>query len=200
MRAERAVAVFAKAPLAGTVKTRLIARLGEAGAARLHEQLVERALATTRAVENATVTLWIAGDWPAADALGVSHRPQSGADLGARMLDAITQTLTKAEAIVVVGADCPAMTPAHIEQAFTELLSHDVVVVPATDGGYVLIGMRAPHRRLFEDVSWGTPQVTSATRARCAQLGLRLAELPPLDDLDTPDDLQRAVDAGLVVV
>ena len=200
MRAERAVAVFAKAPLAGTVKTRLIARLGEAGAAKLHEQLVERALATTRAVENATVTLWIAGDWPAADALGVSHRPQSGADLGARMLDAITQTLTKAEAIVVVGADCPAMTPAHIEQAFTELLSHEVVVVPATDGGYVLIGMRAPHRRLFEDVSWGTPPVMSATRARCAQLGLRLAELPPLDDLDTPDDLQRAVDAGLVVV
>lgn len=200
MRAERAVAVFAKAPLAGTVKTRLIARLGEAGAAKLHEQLVEHALFTTRAVADATVTLWIAGDWPAALALGVAHRPQSGADLGARMLNAIAQTLTKAQAIVVIGVDCPTMTSAHIEQAFTELQSHDVVVVPATDGGYVLIGMRAAHRRLFEDVSWGTPQVMSATRARCAQLGLRLAELPPLDDLDTPDDLQRAVDAGLVVV
>ncbi len=205
MRADarsRAIAVFAKAPVVGAVKTRLIPRLGAAGAARLHEQLVDRALMAACGVPDATVTLWIAGDTEWRPAAAASHavprRSQSGADLGARMLHAITQSLEEAAEAVVIGADCPALTSAHIAAAFSQLRSHDAVVVPATDGGYVLIGARAPHRRLFEDIAWGTPEVMPATRARCAELRLRLAEMSALDDLDTPDDLQRALDAGVV--
>lgn len=193
----RAIAVFAKVPQPGLVKTRLIPELGAAGAAALQARLIEATLAKARAVGNAQVRLWLAGDpshyEPAA---ATDWTLQRGADLGARMAHAFIATLARARGCVLIGTDCPALEPAHLRHAFEELERHDVVVIPAEDGGYVLIALAAPQPRLFEDIEWGGPSVMQATRARIAAAGLRAAYLPALPDLDTPADLARARAAG----
>lgn len=193
----RAIAVFAKVPRVGAVKTRLIPAIGAAAANELHARLIEATLAKARAVGDADVCLWLAGDIAGyAIPRGQAWAPQAGADLGARMAQAFVVTLARARACVLIGTDCPALTPAHVRQAFDELARNDAVVIPAEDGGYVLIGLNAPRPELFEDVPWGGPTVFEVTRARIASSGLRAAYLAPLPDLDTPDDLARATAAG----
>jgi hypothetical protein len=204
MNADPHIAVFARAPVPGEAKTRLIARLGAQGAARLQEQLIERALVRACAVAAAQVTLWVAGDVGhpfmrgAAQRHGVALAVQAGNDLGARMAHAFDAALARAAACVLIGTDCPAMTPAHIAQAAELLRTHDVVLQPALDGGYVLIGLRASQPGLFHDIAWGTAEVLAATRARIAALGLACAELPPLPDLDTAADYDHACAAGWI--
>lgn len=193
----RAIAVFAKVPQPGAVKTRLIPVLGAEGAAALHARLIERTLATARAVQDASVCLWLAGNandhaWPA----DVLRAAQQGADLGAKMAHAFLVTLARASACVLIGTDCPALRPTHVRRAFTELEGNDVVVIPAEDGGYVLIALNSPQPQLFEDIEWGGPTVMQATRARIEASGLRAVYLPALPDLDTPADLAHARAAG----
>ena len=112
------------------------------------------------------------------------------------MAHAFIVTLARSRACVLIGTDCPALQPAHLQRAFRELEHNDVVVIPAEDGGYVLIALTAPQTRLFEDIEWGGPTVMEATRARIEAAGLRAAYLPALPDLDTPADLERARAAG----
>jgi len=194
---ERAIAVFAKAPQAGLTKTRLIPVLGADGAAALQARLVEHALAKARAVDGAEVSLWLAGDASRyAIESQASWAPQEGDDLGARMSHAFVVTLARARACVLIGTDCPALEPEHLRRAFEELERNDVVVIPAEDGGYVLIGLKTPQPSLFENIAWGGPTVMQATRARIDAAGLRAAYLAPLPDLDTPADLARARAAG----
>lgn len=193
----REIAVFAKVPQPGAVKTRLIPVLGAEGAAALHARLIERTLATVRAVRDASICLWLAGagadrTWPG----DLRREKQHGADLGARMAHAFLVTLARARACVLVGTDCPALQPAHVLGAFEELEGNDVVVIPAEDGGYVLIALKSPQPQLFEDIAWGGSTVMQATRARIETSGLRAAILPALPDLDTPADLARARAAG----
>ena len=203
MPADRAIdiAVFARAPVPGEAKTRLIPMLGAAGAAALQRQLIERTLATACAVPAARVTLWVAGDpahpfiVAAAARFGIPVAGQAGADLGARMHRAFVQT---AAPLVLIGTDCPQLRPDDLAAAAAALDRHDVVIQPATDGGYVLIGLARPQPALFESIDWGGPQVLQQTRARIAVLGLRCVLRPALDDLDTPADLQRALAAGLL--
>jgi len=195
------IAVFARAPVAGATKTRLIPALGAAGAAALQQQLIERTLATACAVPAARVTLWIAGatDHPymlgIAARFGVDVAEQAGADLGARMHHAFAVT---AAPLVLIGTDCPGLSPDDLAAAATVLAEDDVVIQPASDGGYVLIALRGPQPQLFNSIDWGTSLVLQQTLARIATLGLRLRLRPTLDDLDTPDDLRRAVAAGLI--
>ncbi|MBK9245062.1 MAG: TIGR04282 family arsenosugar biosynthesis glycosyltransferase [Burkholderiales bacterium] len=205
MRAEPPVdiAVFARAPVAGQVKTRLIPLLGADGAAALQRRLIERTLATARAVDGARVTLWVAGE-PAhpfveqmAARFGVALAEQHGADLGERMHRAFETT---AAPLVLIGTDCPRLSPQDLAEASAALAAHDVVLQPATDGGYVLIGLVRPQPPLFESIDWGGPQVLQQTQARIGALGLHCALRPPLDDLDTPADLQRALAAGWLPV
>jgi uncharacterized protein len=189
----REIAIFAKMPQPGAVKTRLMPALGAEGAAALQARLIERTLATARAVADASVCLWLAG--PSAGfaiAPGQRWEAQQGADLGARMAHAFLVTLVRARACVLIGTDCPALQPAHLARAFTELEGNDVVVIPAEDGGYVLIALKSPQPQLFEAIEWGGPTVMQATRARIDASGLRAATLPALPDLDTPADLARA--------
>jgi hypothetical protein len=196
------IAVFARAPIAGQAKTRLIPRLGAAGAARLQRQLIERSLARAQSVRGACVTLWTTDDdadtLALAQAAGATVRLQRGADLGARMSNAFAETLDGHRPMLLIGTDCPAQTAADLEAAAAALREADAVIQPAEDGGYVLIGMQRFHPALFEQVAWGSATVLATTRARAADRRLRLAELPMCWDLDRGEDLDRALALGLV--
>lgn len=198
------IAVFAKAPVPGEAKTRLIPRLGAEGAARLQQRLIEGALKKSVALAGARVTLWVAGNAQhpfiaaCAQRTGVQVRIQQGPDLGTRMLHAFATTLGpgRSDRCLLIGTDCPALTTADLAAAAEALAAHDAVVQPAEDGGYVLIGLRAPHAPLFEGIKWGGSTVMQATRERMTRLGLCWCERPPLPDLDTPQDYERALAAG----
>ena len=196
------IAVFARAPVAGQAKTRLIPRLGAAGAARLQRQLIERSLARARDVRGARVTLWTTVDdadtRALAAAAGATIRLQRGDDLGARMSNAFAETLDGSRPMLLIGTDCPAQTAADLEAAAAAVQEADAVIQPAEDGGYVLIGMKRFHPALFEQVAWGSSAVLATTRARAADHRLRLAELPLCWDLDRGEDLDRALALGLV--
>jgi len=196
-----AIAVFARAPVPGHCKTRLIPALGADGAAALQRQLIERTLAKACALPGAPVTLWVAGD-PAhpdiarvAKRYGVAVAAQAGADLGARMHHAFA---TVGGPLVLIGTDCPGLATADLAAATEALSAHDVVIQPASDGGYVLIGLAKPAPALFESIPWGGAEVLQRTRARIDGLGLRCALRPTLDDLDDEADLRLALAAGLL--
>jgi uncharacterized protein len=194
------VAVLARAAVAGQTKTRLIPMLGAARAAALQAHLTERALRRA-AASGAEVVLWVAGDIDAgtralACALAVDVREQPAGDLGVRMLAALENATGRAA--LVIGTDCPAQSVSDLEQAGMLLADHDVVLQPAHDGGYVLIGMKRPVRQLFEDITWGSASVFEETRRRAAVLGLRCAQLPALPDLDRPEDLAHALAQGWI--
>ncbi len=199
-----AIAVFARSPEAGFTKTRLIPRLGAAGAAQLQRQLIERALSRARALPHAEVTLWATG----ADADGYMRvaaqtanarlRLQRGADLGERMGNAFADVLNGSNVMVLIGTDCPAQQVADLRAAVDALVHADAVVQPAEDGGYVAIGMRRPLPVLFEGVAWGSGSVLETTRQRAREHGIRLADLAPCWDLDRSEDLDRALALGLV--
>ena len=182
------IAILAKAPVPGFAKTRLIPAIGAHAAAVLQERLTERAVTTARSAALGEVTLWCAPDTRHRSFrdLDVTLRQQPDGDLGARMLAAFGARPT-----LVIGTDCPALTAAHLRDAVGALATHDVVLIAAEDGGYVLIGARAPHPELFVEMTWSVPSVLAETRARIAALGLTSRELPPLWDVDTEDDLAR---------
>jgi rSAM/selenodomain-associated transferase 1 len=197
-----ALAILAKAPLAGSVKTRLIPALGAEGAAALHARLIELTVATAGAAEIGPVTLWVTPAAPhpcfttLASRFPIALAPQPEGDLGARML---TACQAAAGPVLVIGTDCPALTPSHLHDAADALRAGtDVVVIPAEDGGYVLIGSRRPQPRLFDEMTWSTDQVMAQTRQRVAQSGFTWRELPPLWDVDRPDDLARLRAAGFL--
>jgi uncharacterized protein len=190
-----ALAILAKAPAAGAVKTRLIPALGREGAASLHARLIERTIETACAASIGPVTLWVTPAPPHAyftalasrSPLGLAVQPDG--DLGARMLAACQAA---AGPTIVVGTDCPALTPAHLLEAADVLRKgDDVVVIPAEDGGYVLIGSRQPQPGLFAEMTWGVDTVMAETRRRLANGRLTWRELPPLWDVDRPEDLAR---------
>jgi hypothetical protein len=196
-----AVAVLAKAPVAGFAKTRLIPVLGADGAALLQAGLIERAAATACAAAVGPVTLWTTPDetHPVFQALGAHLRlalaRQVDGDLGARMLAAVAASDCPA---LVIGTDCPALSADHLRAAADILRSgRDAVVVPADDGGYALIGLRRAESGLFSNMRWSTPDVMEETRRRLRRLGLRWQEPFTLWDVDVPDDLTRLREIGL---
>jgi rSAM/selenodomain-associated transferase 1 len=196
-----AVAVLAKAPLAGFAKTRLIPVLGPRGAALLHQRLIERAVASACAAATGSVTLWGTPDsaHPVLQGIAAHHgialANQSEGDLGARMLTAIAAANAP---VLVTGTDCPVLTSDHLRMAADILRAGaDAVVIPAEDGGYALIGMRTPERALFTDMRWSTPGVMDETRRRLTELGWRWREPVTLWDVDRPEDLERLHEIGL---
>jgi rSAM/selenodomain-associated transferase 1 len=192
-----AVAILAKAPIPGLAKTRLIPTLGREGAARLQSRLIARTLVTACAAEIGPVCLWatpeeshfqqLARQFPIKLAL------QPEGDLGMRMHAAIQAACPA----IVIGTDCPALEPKHLQAAGDALREGaDATIIPAEDGGYVLIGLRLPQPTLFSDMTWGTETVMAETRRRAAQLGLALREFAALWDVDMPEDLARLRAAG----
>lgn len=189
--------IFAKAPVAGAVKTRLVPALGAAGAARLHERLVDRALATACAAGLGPVALACAPDGShpffasRAARFEVSLIEQGPGDLGERMHRALVAGLPA----LIIGADCPAMTPEYLREAAAALTAGvDAVFGPAEDGGYVLVAARRVRPEVFAQIGWGGPDVMEEQRARLRAFGWRWSELAPLWDVDRPRDLARLRD------
>jgi rSAM/selenodomain-associated transferase 1 len=194
-----ALLVFAKAPLAGAVKTRLAAAIGAERAAAVYRALLETTLACAAAARAAGIVdrieLWCTpdADHPHLRSLAERHAAsrhrQPDGDLGLRMRAAFADALPRVSSVLLVGTDCPALQPGHIAAAATALATHDAVVVPAEDGGYVLVGARRPLP--FANVRWSTPHALADTLAGFAQAGLACARLAPLWDVDDAADLAR---------
>jgi len=189
------IAILAKAPVPGRVNTRLIPAIGAHAAAVLQERLTERAVATALAAGVGPVTLWCAPDATHSTFLKlvtqqrIILKRQPEGDLGVRMLAATAAT---SGPVLVIGTDCPALTELHLRGAANLLREgNDVVIIPAEDGGYVLIGTRTAQPAIFAGIEWGTSTVLEESRTRIIEQRLVLMEQPPLWDIDTEADLAR---------
>jgi rSAM/selenodomain-associated transferase 1 len=196
--------LFARVPVAGKVKTRLIPALGADGACRLYRAMLQRSLEALAQTTAAERQLWLAGDRHH-QAVAIA-RPsdrlhvywQQGADIGERMAQAFQHNFRAGMGpIVVAGSDCPQLTVGHYEQVLEALQRHDAVLIPALDGGYVLLGLSRWDASLFVDVPWGTSAVLRTTVARLESLGWSWCALPGLPDIDRAEDLVHLQGLGL---
>lgn len=197
------LAIMAKAPRAGEVKTRLCPLLRPGEAAALARAFLLDAIALVAGVGTARPAIAYAPAEAApvfaALAPGFALFAQRGADLGARLAHAFEDLLaTGAPAAVVIGSDVPTVPRAHLEAALTHVADADVVLGPSEDGGYYLIGLRAARAELFRDMTWSVSGVLEETVGRARRLGLRVALLPTWFDVDTGEDLAR-LEASLAV-
>ncbi len=199
------ILVFARAPEPGAAKTRLIPLLGAGRAAALQRLLIDRALSTALAARVGPVELWCApsAQHPqlaqCAARHGVGAASQCDGDLGARMLHAAVTALAITPHVIMIGADCPALTAADLQRVAAALASDfDAVLIPAEDGGYVLIALKWWDARLFDGIAWGSDSVMAATRERLDGLGWRWCELAPSWDVDRPADFARLAASGLI--
>jgi rSAM/selenodomain-associated transferase 1 len=192
--------LFAKRPRLGEVKTRLVPPLAPAEVLALYEAVLEdqlrfvRSLATAdRAVELCTDEPWVPDGALALASAGLPRSEQGPGDLGARMMRAFTRSYREGAArTVIVGADCPTLPAARVEEAFDRLAAGArAVVSPAEDGGYVLIGLLQPIPELFAEVPWGGAGVLRATRLGARRASVDLVELDVWYDVDDPSDLAR---------
>lgn len=194
--------VFLKAPRPGEVKTRLAADLDAAAAAAIYRVLVERTLSVVLESGVADVELRYTPDEAGAEILpwlrpGWRMAAQGGGDLGARLTRAVTEAgAGGAEQVLVVGTDCPELGASDFQEAMRALEGHDVVLGPATDGGYWLIGMRGVWPVLFRDIPWSTDRVLAVTRMQAEGAGLRVALLGERADVDTLADWRRWLRGG----
>lgn len=189
------IVILAKAPIAGFCKTRLIPALGAQGAARLAQRMLARTVRAALAARLGPVELCVtpglqAFDWQGLDLPeGLRWSEQGAGDLGARMGRAAQRVTAEGEALLLIGTDCPGLDSRVLQNAAAALQDHDACLVPAADGGYVLLGLKRFSPTLFDAMPWSTDVVADETRRRLAQLGWRLDSLPRLHDIDAPQDL-----------
>lgn len=189
--------VFTKYPTPGKCKTRLIPALGPDGAAEMHSEMVRHTLAqAAQAHESRGVDVEVSFTGADAKAMAecfgdqFSYQPQVSGDLGKRLATALHRSLDEgAGRVLFIGTDCPGISPSLLTHAFDRLDTHDVVLGPATDGGYYLIGLKQPESHLFEEIAWGTETVLGDTLDRISALGRSVSLLPTLEDVDRPEDL-----------
>jgi len=189
--------IFTRYPEPGKTKTRLIPALGTLGAADLQRQMTEHTISQVKELQKASaisVEVRFAGgdtqlmqDWLG---FGLVYQPQGEGDLG----DRITQSLLNAfesgaEKVIIIGTDCPGVNAQILATAFEQLHAFDLVLGPAIDGGYYLIGLQQPIPELFANIEWGTAQVFQKTVDIAEVLNLSNVYLPTLADVDRPEDL-----------
>ena len=190
--------LFTRYPEPGKTKTRLIRVLGPHGAADLQKQMTEHVLArTTGFVDERGVDLEVRYEggnrglmekWLGSH---ISYRSQGRGDVGTRMAQAFSQAFNQGKKrVIIVGSDCPGINEATVRTAFDLLDQFDLVLGPANDGGYYLIGLRQEKPQLFEDVPWGTAEVGASTLEIANRLGLRWVKVEPLDDVDREEDIE----------
>lgn len=189
--------VFARYPQPGLTKTRLIDALGAEGAATLQHRMTLGLLQQTRRLRDRRgtriVVHYAGGDLPLMQSQygkDVSYRPQCEGELGKRLGAAFAEAFSRgAPAVIAVGTDCPALTESILGRALDALNGDDVVVGPATDGGYYLIGLRRLQASLFHAIDWGTSRVLEQTLHAAHEAGLSVRLLDPLNDVDRPEDV-----------
>lgn len=187
--------IFAKAPLAGFAKTRLVPALGEEGAAALARQLLRHTVTQALAAGLGPVELCVTPNrhhaiWPTLNIpQAIKFSAQGRGDLGQRMARAARRSIPGDEPVLLIGTDCPQLDSAMLQAAARALAGHDCCLVPAHDGGYTLLGLRRYHPSLFSNMPWSTADVARITRARMHALGWSLAEFPAVHDIDEPADL-----------
>ena len=190
------ILIFAKEPKAGFSKTRLIPALGAQGAAALALRLLTHTLHETIASEVGLVELCVTPlrSEAAWRALGVPQRvdltDQGEGDLGARMARAAARTLAAGESVLLVGTDCPQLDAVQLQQAAKALRTADATLIPALDGGDVLLGLNRFDATVFSNITWSTSTVAAVTQERFRLLGWRVKTLAALPDIDEPADLQ----------
>ena len=193
------IVIMAKAPLAGYAKTRLIPALGSEGAAALAHRMLLHTVETAISAQLGPVEICAAPSpdavvWqmlkPEQFASKLAWTAQGEGDLGEKMARVAKRVTAQGEALILIGTDCPAITCEHLQTAAATLLASDAVMIPTTDGGYALLALKQGHPTLFADIAWSTEAVAATTRARLNELGWHLTQMPPLHDIDTPDDLR----------
>jgi rSAM/selenodomain-associated transferase 1 len=201
----RTLIIFSRYPEPGQTKTRLIPALGARGAAQLHQQMAELMIQTARSLSltvSLDIQVWFTGGTLAQMQtwLGshLTYFTQQGATLGDRLQAALAQVFGDQEktttglcpSVVIIGTDCPHITPEILQTAFACLqASRDVVLGPAADGGYYLIGLKQFIPELFCGISWSSDRVLQQTLTIAQDLQLTVAQLPILTDIDRPEDL-----------
>lgn len=191
--------VFTRYPEPGKTKTRLIPALGPEGAAKLQRQMTQATLAEAKHLQlqrSAQVEVYFTGAPLSAMTawLGTefTYRPQPQGDLGQRLEMAFSGAFTAGmQRVIAIGIDCPDLKAEILVQAFEHLAQQDLVLGPALDGGYYLIGLRRLIPELFQNIAWSTAAVLQQTTQIAQRLGLAIAYLPPLSDIDRPEDLER---------
>lgn len=186
------VLVFQKNEVLGRVKTRLASGMGDLLALEIYRHLIQ---STYSVLEDVSVPVWTYFS----DFIPETVNPpiaksfvQEGQDLGERMANAFARSFESGmEKVVLIGTDCPTLQSQHLNQAFEALTHSDLVLGPATDGGYYLIGMKRKADYLFEGISWSTSEVLSQTLAVATAYGLHFTLLDELSDIDTQEDWER---------
>jgi uncharacterized protein len=189
--------LFTRYPVSGQVKTRLIPALGPEGSCKLHRLMTERTLQQLKEYSlflsiglevrfdggnEALMKAWLGPE--------LNFRGQGHGDLGVRLERAFQEAFQSGtNRVVIIGADCPGLTPEILRRAFDGLADHDLVLGPARDGGYYLVGLSRRLSPLFADIPWGTGEVFNRTHKIANKLGLKQIILEPLDDIDRPEDL-----------
>ncbi len=198
-----AVALFAKAPVAGQVKTRLVPPLREEEAAGVARACFEQTIALLPRTAELEFFLYLDGDLDdAMEAVArmrrIQVRSQASGDLGARLRGAFSELLAEGfPRALAIGSDSPTLPPGRLLAAAAALRAHDAVLGPSEDGGYYLLGVSRPVWELLEEIPWSTSRVTELTRSRAVAGGVSLAELEPWYDVDDLETLRRAVsDSG----
>jgi uncharacterized protein len=186
--------IFTRYPEAGKVKTRLIPALGKTGAAALHRKMAEQTIAQARLYAGEIEVRFTGGnqqlmhEWLGP---GLLYREQQGASLGEKISSALTEAFTQGKnKVVIIGSDCPRLTVKHINTAFQALAGEsELVIGPATDGGYYLLGLCKYNQELFSEISWGSNHVYRQTMDAATKLSIKTTSLEYLADVDQPDDL-----------
>lgn len=190
------IIIFAREPVAGQVKTRLIPALGEKGATKLYEQLVNSILNTVLSAAQAPVNLCITPESDKAyfsqwsDAIHFELSVQAGNELGQRMYNALARALTCYSKAILIGTDCPFLSSDDFHQAIKSLDEHDMVFSPAKDGGYVLVGAKNIKPAVFENIDWSTEKVMAQTRSSLIKQQISWQELAEQQDIDDRNDLK----------
>jgi len=197
------VIVFAKAPLPGFAKTRLVPALGEEGAAALAEKMLRYTLCQCVEAEVGSIELCVAPGvehsyWQSFSLpQAVRMSSQGEGDLGQRLRRAAMRANNAGDPVLLVGTDCPQLTAGRLRAAASALKNSDAAIYPARDGGYVLLGLNRAEPVLFEHIRWSTGMVARQTRERLDQCNMRCAWLETLVDIDEPRDLEALPESWL---
>jgi rSAM/selenodomain-associated transferase 2/rSAM/selenodomain-associated transferase 1 len=199
-RASAAVHVMGRAPIAGTTKTRLIPLLGPGGAARAHRSMMLKTLGTVRQASIGPCILWCAPDTNhrlfaiLSKRFGLRIQSQGPGNIGEKMLDIVQQHFAQGNTtapMVIVGTDCPSLTPNHFQQLADALDRVDIAIIASHDGGYVALGLRRPVESIFKNIAWSTSIVLEQTIRAAKENNATVQIIDTLHDIDEPADWAR---------